>query len=326
MSPLNPSLASLSAVSPGFFPPITLPGNFKLKLSLMAMIFSNIPMDPFLRQRQRSPPLMTLQWQFRILLIKLGVAKTVLYMVLSSPLYPLKWPPWCLKQRHPMISGLFSNAPMPRHHPAVTFDSWKSVSTWHPKVPNPSPPTCILWSKLLISLHHLALLSPLKTWLTMSYVVSTTAIELSLMASMQGTLPFFFMTFSRSFSFMNSLLLLFNGRFLLPWQPCMHMLDPTIMIKLGMANFLYPQLHALATANRFLVAANGAMSRAMFCLSVSPSNSSTLVSHRLLVPLLLPLDRFRSILQLFMLVIARTDIKSLLPIWLSLRQLFVESI
>ncbi|WVZ24403.1 hypothetical protein V8G54_002947 [Vigna mungo] len=38
-----------------------------------------------------------------------------LYTVLSSPLSPLKWHPWCLKQRHHMISGLFSSTPMPRH-------------------------------------------------------------------------------------------------------------------------------------------------------------------------------------------------------------------
>ena len=60
--PSKPFTCITLSVSPGFFPPITLPGNyFKLKLFLMAMIFSNIPMDPFLCQRQRSPPLMTLQ-------------------------------------------------------------------------------------------------------------------------------------------------------------------------------------------------------------------------------------------------------------------------
>ncbi|KHN42883.1 hypothetical protein glysoja_049456, partial [Glycine soja] len=77
-----------------------------LKLSLMAMISSKIQMDLFLRRRKRPPPL----HHFR----------TALYMVLSSPLSLMKWPPWCLKPRPRMISGSFSKTPMPKHLAAIS--------------------------------------------------------------------------------------------------------------------------------------------------------------------------------------------------------------
>ncbi|WVZ13870.1 hypothetical protein V8G54_011436 [Vigna mungo] len=73
MSHQNHSLASPLAVSPSFYPQITSPRNFK------------------------------------ILLITPSVARTFLYMVLSSPLSPLRWHPWCVKQRHHMISGLLAH-------------------------------------------------------------------------------------------------------------------------------------------------------------------------------------------------------------------------
>ncbi|KAF1892944.1 hypothetical protein Lal_00048543 [Lupinus albus] len=54
MSHQNPFLESLSSMTPSFFPPITLIGNSKLKLSFMAMISSNIQMDLFLCRQKRS--------------------------------------------------------------------------------------------------------------------------------------------------------------------------------------------------------------------------------------------------------------------------------
>ncbi|KHN01539.1 hypothetical protein glysoja_037893, partial [Glycine soja] len=92
-----------------------------LKLSLMAMISSNIQMDLFLRRQKRSSPLQHLRRRLRRKRPPpLHHFRTALYMVLSSPLSLMKWPPWCLKPRPRMISGSFSKTPMPKHLAAIS--------------------------------------------------------------------------------------------------------------------------------------------------------------------------------------------------------------
>jgi len=207
------------------------------------------------------------------------------------PHHPLKWGRLPGVPNKDLTQSL--NPPQEQLCQGFSQSSQTTKGDLNPKELNPSQLICTPWSNQVISLPRLDHLSPLKTWLIISYTASTTAIVLSLTEWMQGITQLPLMTFLRSFSSRNSQSSLFNNRPLPHSPPWMLRRYPTTTtIIRALPSSLHNQINALEIANPSSANVSGVMSKDMFYLSVAPSDSSILVSLHLLV------IRPRSTLQL----------------------------